>query len=440
MSETPTFEQEVPMAPESGTTDVAAELPDRVQWANIAYWTVCMALIYLCAPVLYIDFVQTTLCDKLGASKAVANLPTSAARFMAFVPPIVVWLVPQTRWVLPLVAVSYGLTAVIGAVMAILLVTVTNPTVLIAATIAYGGLCAMTLITAAVYMWEVLARGVSESKRGLTFSLCFGFGPIMAVVGSTGTHFVLQEKVSWLSHPYDYALLFALSVPCMAVASFLATRFHLSHSQEVHRREPFVPYFIGGTWDFLRQRPFLIITVSYLMAFSAWTVMNNATLQVRDVLGVEPKAMAGLGDAVRFGGKVVCGFVLGWVYTRFAGRTATMGTALLTTMAFVWALTVPGRAYLGTFALFGGGELAGVYYYTYIVSASSPKLVKRNTAILGLIGIFVGLAPFALGAVADRFGIPASLWVAFGMALAAVLLLFAVPAHPERMAAVESDG
>ena len=54
-------------------------------------------VIFFCSPILYIDFVQTTLCDKLGASKAVANLPSSAAHLMAVVPLIMVWLAPQTR-------------------------------------------------------------------------------------------------------------------------------------------------------------------------------------------------------------------------------------------------------------------------------------------------------------------------------------------------------
>ena len=163
-----------------GPADVAADLPDGVQRRNIASWVIITALIYLCAPVLYVDFVQTTLCDKLGASKAVANLPSSAAHVMVFVPLIMTWLLPHTRWVVPVLATSYGLAAVIGAVMAVLLLTVDpvqSPGVLIAATIAYGGLCGVALPTAGVFMWEVLARGVSESRRGVTFSLCFGFGP-----------------------------------------------------------------------------------------------------------------------------------------------------------------------------------------------------------------------------------------------------------------------
>ena len=421
-----------------GPADVAADLPDGVQRRNIASWVIITALIYLCAPVLYVDFVQTTLCDKLGASKAVANLPSSAAHVMVFVPLIMTWLLPHTRWVVPVLATSYGLAAVIGAVMAVLLLTVDpvqSPGVLIAATIAYGGLCGVALPTAGVFMWEVLARGVSESRRGVTFSLCFGFGPMLAVAGSMGAHYALQEKIPGLTYPRDYACLFAISAPCMLVCAWVSTRFRVSENQAVVGRQAFVTYMFGGLWDFLRRRAFVILTVSYVLMFSAWWVMNNATLHMRDVLGVEPKEMAGLADALRFGGKVVCGFALGWIYARFAGRTATMGTALLTILAITWALNVPGRLYLGTFALFGGGELAGVYYFSYIVSASSPRNVKRNTAFLGLSGMLLGGAPFALGAVADRYDIPASMWVALGVAVVALVLLFAVPARPQRLAA-----
>ncbi len=414
-----------------GTTDVAAELPAALQRRNIVYFVIITCLMYLCAPVLYVDFVQTTLCDKLGASKAVANLPSSAARLMTGVPLIVAWLVPHTRWVRPMVAGGSTLLAVIGASMAMLLVTVKNPTVLIAGTVTYGGLCGFALGVQAIYMWEVLARGVAEAKRGVTFSLCYGIGPVLAVGGSVGAHFILQDRIAWLSYPRDYALLFALIVPAMMISAILATRFHLSHAQEVVRRESFVTFVIGGAWDFLRDRRFLIVTVSYVLMFSAWWVMNNAMLQIEEVLGVEPKKMAGLCDALRFGGKVICGLALGWIYARFAGRTATISTAVLTAIAIGWALAVPGRLYLGTFALFGGGELAGVYYFTYIISASSPDLVKRNTALLGMAGALVSIAPFALGTVADHYGIPVSLWVAFGVALVAVTMLFALPAHPE---------
>ena len=44
-----------------------------------------------------------------------------------------------------------------------------------------------------------------------------------------------------------------------------------------------------------------------------------------------------------------------------------------------------------------------------------------------------------LGAVADGFGIPASLWVALIVGLIALLMLFAVPAHPERLAAAATS-
>lgn len=65
--------------------------------------------------------------------------------------------------------------------------------------------------------------------------------------------------------------------------------------------------------------------------------------------------MAGLCSALRFGDKVVCGLALDWIYARFAGRTVLLTTAVLTATAIIWALTIPGKIYLGTFAMFGGG-------------------------------------------------------------------------------------
>lgn len=413
------------------TTDIASQLPGNVQRRNVVYYVIQTALIYFCAPILYVDFVQTTLCDKLGASKTVANLPSSAAKFMAVAALILVWLVPHTRWVKTMVACAYTLSALIAAILATMLVLSENTTLLIAGTVVYGGICGMSLVVAATYMWEVVARGVSEGSRGLLFSLSFGFGPILAILGSAGAHFVLQDKFEWLSFPRDYALLFATSVPMLLIAAIIATGFQLSYAHEVVRRDPFVTFVLGGVWDFLRDRRFLFVTISYVLMFSAWWVMNNATLHIEDTLGVEPTKMAGLCSGLRFGGKVACGLVLGWVYARFAGRTAMIATSMLTSTAIIWALTMPGNLYLGTFALFGGGELAGVYYYTYIVSSSPANLVKRNTSLLSIAGALIAVAPWGLGAVADHYGIPASMWIALGLAFAAMAILFAVPARPQ---------
>ena len=52
-------------------------------------------LVYLAAPVIYLGVVQAGLCDKLGASKTVANLPASAYLLGSFAPLVVSWIAPR---------------------------------------------------------------------------------------------------------------------------------------------------------------------------------------------------------------------------------------------------------------------------------------------------------------------------------------------------------
>jgi hypothetical protein len=62
----------------TASSDVITPEMDRI---NGLIFFVSYVLVYLAAPVIYVDVVQAALCDKLGASTAVANLPASAFLF-----------------------------------------------------------------------------------------------------------------------------------------------------------------------------------------------------------------------------------------------------------------------------------------------------------------------------------------------------------------------
>jgi len=413
--------------------DIAARLSAHQQTRNLIWFSVITFLIYLSAPVLYVDLIHTTLCDKLGASKAVANLPSSAAIFFAMSTPLLVWLVPHTRWLIPMLVGCFGLTAALGAVMTILFVTTDNPNVMIAATISYGGLVGLANRAAGIYRWEALARGVSEARRGRTMSLAFGIGPLFAVLGSMVADRLLNTGIPWLTYPRNFASLFAYSVPVMALAAFICTQFKLSYERAVVKREPIIPFLFGGASDYLRQRQYLILTLSFVLASMAMYVMNNAGLYLKDASGLVPEKLAGKLVALRFGGKVVCGLILGLIYGRFGAGAALMTTVLLLNAAIGWTMTVKGHAYLVAFSLFGGGELLGAYYYTYIVAGSPPQVVKRNTAFLTLAYTAAALGPYSLGRIADHHGLPVSFKAGLLVAAVALLLLFLIPSRPERI-------
>src|SRR5262245_7817519 len=81
-------------------------------------FTLCYALIYLSAPVLYVGVVQAALCDKLGASATIANLPASAYLFGSFAPILLAWKIPLRLeqsvivWANTVTAVSLALVCV----------------------------------------------------------------------------------------------------------------------------------------------------------------------------------------------------------------------------------------------------------------------------------------------------------------------------------------
>src|SRR5262245_56918013 len=87
-----------------------AILTPEMDRRNGSIFLLSWLLIYLAAPVMYIDVVQAALCNKLGAGVTVANLPASAYFFGSFSPFFFSWLVPH-RMVRTVAVVAYAVTA-----------------------------------------------------------------------------------------------------------------------------------------------------------------------------------------------------------------------------------------------------------------------------------------------------------------------------------------
>src|SRR5689334_8538979 len=83
--------------------------PEMDRW-NGRLFLLCYALMYLAAPVIYVGVVQAALCDKLGASATVANLP-SATYLLGGVAPLLCSLVFPHRLDRTLLVWCNGLTA-----------------------------------------------------------------------------------------------------------------------------------------------------------------------------------------------------------------------------------------------------------------------------------------------------------------------------------------
>ena len=65
------------------------------QTKNLLIYAACMALFYLCAPALYVGVMHASLCNELGASETVANLPGSVYFAMTFMPVVIAWWAPH---------------------------------------------------------------------------------------------------------------------------------------------------------------------------------------------------------------------------------------------------------------------------------------------------------------------------------------------------------
>ena len=66
-----------PSGPQVSLKEGAPEqiVPRYLIRRNQIAFAMIVSLTYLAAPVFYVDVVQATLCDKLGASRVVANFP-----------------------------------------------------------------------------------------------------------------------------------------------------------------------------------------------------------------------------------------------------------------------------------------------------------------------------------------------------------------------------
>src|SRR5262249_11215939 len=138
--------------------------------------------------------VQANLLDRLGFTTADANLPASVYLWTTPSAVFVAWYFPQVRLLKPLLAGSFVLAAILGGVVAaaIVLLDRTAGVLAVVAHAAVGGCCNGV---AATCQWEMLARGVSEARRGQALALAFGAGPFLAVFASVASQFILAGRM-----------------------------------------------------------------------------------------------------------------------------------------------------------------------------------------------------------------------------------------------------
>jgi hypothetical protein len=393
----------------------------------VYFWS--YVLIFLAGPVFYLGVVQAALCDKLGASAAIANLPSAAYAAGAFAPLVGSWLVPH-RYERTTVVWMNAVMAVSFVAVAIALVTPLPAAWKLGILIAQGLCQGLAGSVSDLFTLQCLGRGTSVTGRSRILQRTYAFTPAAAIIGSMGVQYILNPGLPSVRYPYDFALVFGIGAACAGGLTVLSGLYRLTPPPEEPRR-PLIPFLWAGTREFLAVRPLLLLWLAYLFWNCSMLSLTNITLYVKHALGRDPSDFSGAMMAIQFGGKALCSYFLGWLAMRRGLRTAALGTFLFQALSILWAWTVPGYSYLLSFAWMGAAMLAGVYVPNFVLTLSKPAVSLRNLSVLSLAGPASAFAPSIYGALAERFGFEASF--AFGLfcAFVAIALLLGIRENPK---------
>lgn len=420
-----------------------ASLPAWMQRRNSLVFIVNTAIGYFGAPVFYVGVLHAAIFSSLGYSDTLANLPESVYMWMLPFPILIAWYWPSTRYLRRMLVINYCAKGAAGLVAAVLFLTAPGSW-LAAGIVAHAAVIGVTNGVTNMCLWELIGRGMTTKRRGWTLGIAFGIGPLFAVLGSCVSQLILSGTFLDLVHiepwpePWSFVALFAATGPAMGLAAACVLLAHLPDGGSV---EPALR--ITGAIDGLRQyftnRLILVAVCGFLLTSAGGNmILNNLALFVRDATGEPPENYTGLQLALRFGFKSVFGFVLGWSLVRSPPKVPALATTLICLAGIGWALVAPGRSYLFSFGLLGGGELFYIYYLNYIVGCSAPERIRENTAYTNVIMITVSFMPLLYGWISDSFGLRASFLLAAGILAVAVLIVgLLLPGQPAPRTAIE---
>jgi len=411
-----------PVPAESDMSSVSPGMDQR----NSSIFYLSYLLIYFAAPVVYVGVVQAALCDKLGASATVANLPASAFLFGSVAPFFLTWLVPL-RLERSVLVYANSITATLLAMVCATLVFPFGNSVRIAVLIGQGLVHGCTGSISLVYQFQCLGRGTTAEGRAKALKFAYGFGPIAAVLGSLLAQFVLNRGLSFLAYPYDFAFLYLIGIPCMAGVALLSSQYEMVPVRE-EARQPFVRYVFDSVKSYSQVRTLVLLWLAYFLWYFSLNAMPTLSLYTKEAVGRDPKELSGLIMALRFGFKAMAGYALGVISLRWGIRVPLVLTVLLLAAAPLWAWAAPGYSYLFAFALMGAGELGGGYFPNYVVAISMASQGARNLALLNLATPAASVSPALHGGLTDSYGFSASFVLASVTAFASLWFVLKMPA------------
>jgi len=332
-------------------------------------------------------------------------------------------------------SIAYTITAVMSAIVVATLLLPCPTWMVIAAVIVHATVLGGTNGVAGTFGWEALGRGVSERRRGRAFQFAFGVGPIFAVIGSLVAQIILGNffgrKLIDIPSPYNFAILYGACVPVMLVAAFLAQLYIIPLPKVEVQRKPFISGVFGGFGQFISYRLILYACIAYLLVYSGHMIMPTMNLYTKEVLGEAAANYAGYQMALRFGFKVLAGFLLGWVLLRSNPRSNLFLTTLFDIIGVIWVLSVRSKLFMLSFGIMGAGELFGAYYPYYVLCCSPKSQMRRNMAFVGLLSAPVGFAPALFGWISDTFSRTATFYTSLGILVFVFLwVALLLPANP----------
>jgi predicted MFS family arabinose efflux permease len=429
--------QQTPSATGSQHVGDDCPLPARLQTRNMLCLVGLWCLIYLTAPVSYVGVTQANLLHALGNNDTVANLPHAVYVWMTGVPILVAWLLPQPRWLKPLIVGALSAEAAATTVVAAVLWLQMPAFIATISVIAYAGVFGAANGILLMSLWEVVRRGVSTARRGMTLGFAFGVGPIAACIGSLIQQMLLSHEpltgaTFAVPFPDNYLALFAGAIPVWVMCVFLGAAFVVPLPAGEVVAPSRVAEILRGMRQFVTSRPVALGAVAYFLVYSGGNaIFDNVSLHAKEVLGSTSPDTVGLQNFLRFGFKAVAGALLGWLLAKAHPKATLLATTSLLLAGMAWAMNASGWWYLLTAGLLGAGELFGAYFPNYVATASPKSQVRANIAYLNLLGGLVGFAPVIFGAISDRFGRIASFHAATGVLIfAIVLIVVALPARP----------
>jgi MFS family permease len=377
---------------------------------------------YLAGTVLYVGVVQAALCDRLGASPVMANLPAACYGFGSILPVILFPLIPYRLERAAVVLSNCLLTLGLVFVCTTLLLPFPN-SVRIVAVVAQGMITGLSLSVSNVYMFQCLGRGTTVEGRARTLRLSYSVGPICAVGASLGAQFVLTRA---MPYRFAFALIFLLGIPCTAGITLLSSRYDLIWIEET-KRTHLVQFFRGAVKTFGRDRRLVLLWACYFLWTVSYNTEPNISLHIKQVLNKPPQAFSGVLLFLRFGCKSLAGFAIGWLALRRGIRSPVVASLALTGAAILWACFVPGNLYLAAFGFAGAGELATVYLTNYAISISPPEFGASNLSLLSVAFAMGGFGPLVYGALAQTRGFGLSILAGIVPLLAALWIVSRLP-------------